>query len=66
MSFFDTVAHMYSSWASAQHLSSMDSRRLSDLGLDRYDVYAARNMGSAARGKFFDARRNERAANWLR
>lgn len=46
-------------------LDAMDDRRLSDLGLTRHDIARARGMGHRA-SAFLSARRDERAATWLR
>lgn len=46
-------------------LLNMDSARLSDMGLTRFDIAEALRNGANA-GQILDARRNERAAEWLR
>jgi len=45
-------------------LNGLDDRRLSDLGLNRYDLHDARRSRDAA--ALLASRRNERAAAWLR
>ncbi len=47
-------------------LSALDNSRLSDLGLNRYDLFEARNVSSAKLGGFLSQRRSERAHYWLR
>lgn len=66
MSFFNAMTTVFSSWNTGRQLGELDDRRLSDLGLNRYDLYAGRNLKSGARGALFSARRSERAKNWLR
>lgn len=46
-------------------LSELDDRRLSDLGLNRYDLFDARRSGRGASSLLSD-RRSERASFWLR
>lgn len=55
----------FSRRSSLRALSSLDDRRLSDLGLNRYDLAAARSKGKEA-SLFLAERRNERAGFWLR
>lgn len=47
-------------------LMQMDPARLSDLGLTHYDIAEALRQRGIAAGAFLDARRNARAAEWLR
>ncbi len=47
-------------------LSGLDNSRLSDLGLNRYDLFDARNVSPAKLGGFLDQRRSERAYFWMR
>lgn len=47
-------------------LSDLDDNRLSDLGLDRYDLFEARRFESKQVGSFLAQRRNERAHFWLK
>lgn len=46
-------------------LMNMDSTQLSDIGLTRYDIAEALRSGVNA-GELLAARRDSRAANWLR
>lgn len=46
-------------------LADLDDRCLSDIGLNRYDLNAARRKGASAAAYLSD-RRAERAAFWLR
>lgn len=50
--------------ASWRNLSNLDDRRLSDLGLNRYDLFDANRSNNGA--ALLAERRNERAHNWLR
>jgi hypothetical protein len=50
--------------ASVKALSALDDRRLSDLGLNRYDLFEAR--GSRCAASLLEIRRSERAEFWLR
>lgn len=43
----------------------MDAARLSDMGLTRFDIAEALRHGDNA-SEILDARRNERATEWLR
>ena len=52
--------------SSLSNLSSLDNNRLSDLGLNRYDLFAARNLSSKNVGNLLSERRAERAHFWLR
>lgn len=45
-------------------LFNLDDRRLSDLGLNRYDLFDAKRSGQGA--ALLAERRDERAHNWLR
>lgn len=56
--------NMFSRRNSLSALSRLDDRRLSDLGLNRYDLFDAGNCRDAA--ILLADRRNERAFNWLR
>ena len=47
-------------------LNNMDSHRLSDLGLNKFDLYDARHLSSKKAGCLLNARRSERAHFWLR
>lgn len=47
-------------------LLELDDRRLNDLGLTRFDLVEALRRGRFQAAEMLDARRNERAANWLR
>lgn len=47
-------------------LSSLDNSRLSDLGLNRYDLLDAKRISSEKIGSLLDERRAERAHFWLR
>lgn len=44
----------------------MDAALLSDMGLTKYDIAEALRQGGGAAGDLLDARRNARAAEWLR
>jgi len=66
MNLMSIFVDVFSAWNTGRNFNDMDARRLNDLGIDRYDVYAARHMSSAKRGKFFSDRRSERAKNALR
>ncbi len=66
MNMFSAFSRLYSDWASTKSLSKLDSCRLSDLGLTRYDLFDARNMRGTARGDFLTSRRDDRAQFWLR
>lgn len=66
MSFMNAMTAALTAWSAGNQLSEMDDRRLSDLGLNRYDLFEGRNMSSSARGALFSARRSERAQDWLR
>ncbi|MCD7059237.1 hypothetical protein [Pelagibacterium xiamenense] len=47
-------------------LMRMDAAQLSDMGLTHHDVAEALRHPGIAAGAFLDARRNARAAEWLR
>lgn len=47
-------------------MMQMDDALLSDMGLTRYDIAEALRQSGPAAGEFLDARRNARAAQWLR
>lgn len=66
MSFMTAMTAALTAWSTGNQLSEMDDRRLSDLGLNRYDLFEGRNLNSSARGALFSARRSERAQSWLR
>lgn len=53
----------FSRRASLRALFALDDRRLSDMGLTRFDLADARRMASTA---LLNERRNERAGFWLR
>lgn len=57
---------VFSRRSSYNALSDLDDRRLSDLGLNRYDLREALQMNTANAGIFLATRRNERAESWLR
>jgi hypothetical protein len=61
MSFFSFIGRN----AGFNALSALDDRRLSDLGLARFDLADARRKGKAT-GSFLTERRSERAGAWLR
>ena len=61
MSLFSLFAHQ----TALRALAALDDRRLSDLGLNRYDLFDARHKGRKA-GSLLSQRRNERAQSWLR
>ncbi|WP_404405946.1 hypothetical protein [Pelagibacterium halotolerans] len=44
----------------------MDAAQLGDMGLTHHDVAEALRHPGVAAGAFLDARRNARAAEWLR
>ncbi len=66
MNVLTALSRIYSDWTSVRKLSELDSCRLSDLGLTRYDLFDARNMRGTSRGDFLAARRDDRAETWLR
>ena len=47
-------------------MMQMDASLLSDMGLTRYDIAEAMRQNGVAAGQLLDARRNARAAQWLR
>lgn len=47
-------------------LYNMDATQLNDLGLTRHDIADAMRQGGAAAGQLLDARRSQRANEWLR
>ncbi|GGA56284.1 hypothetical protein GCM10011499_28030 [Pelagibacterium lentulum] len=47
-------------------MMQMDSARLNDLGLTHFDIAEAMRHGGNAAGQILDARRSQRAAEWLR
>ncbi len=47
-------------------MMQMDAALLSDMGLTRHDIAEALRHGGVAAGELLDARRNARAAQWLR
>jgi len=66
MNMLSTIRRLYANWNAGKQLSELDDCRLGDLGLDRYDLFEARKLHGAGRGRYFDARRSERAGSWLR
>jgi len=66
MNMLSTIRTLYADWDAARRLLDLDECRLSDLGLTRHDLYAARKLRGAGRGAHFSARRRERAGSWLR
>ncbi len=66
MKLMTSLGRYFASRASARCLSQMDNARLSDLGLNRYDLFEARRMGLQRRSEFFSHRRDQRADAWLR
>ena len=47
-------------------MMQMDATMLNDMGLTRYDIAEALRQDGIAAGQLLDARRNARAAQWLR
>ena len=66
MSFMNAMTAALTAWSADNPLSDMDDRRLSDLGLNRYDLFDGRRLNGKARGALYSARRSERAQSWLR
>jgi len=52
--------------SSLNALSDLDDKRLSDLGLNRYDLHEAKRMSMENAGSLLASRRQERALQWLR
>ncbi len=52
--------------SSLSNLSALDNCRLSDLGLNRYDLFDARHLNAKKAGNFLSERRSERAHFWLK
>ncbi len=66
MTMLSTIRRLYADWDAAKQMSELDAHRLSDLGLNRYDLFDARKLHGQGRGAHLDARRAERAGFWLR
>lgn len=66
MNMLSTIRRLYADWNAGKQLMELDDCRLSDLGLNRYDLFAARKLRGAGRGEHFNACRSERAGLWLR
>ncbi|VAW19653.1 hypothetical protein MNBD_ALPHA12-1562 [hydrothermal vent metagenome] len=66
MNMLTIIRHLYADWDAAERMSELDACRLSDMGLNRYDLFEARKLHGAGRGAHLDARRAERAGSWLR
>lgn len=47
-------------------MMQMDATMLNDMGLTRYDIAEALRHDGVTAGQLLDARRNARAAQWLR
>jgi len=57
---------IFSRRSSISALSNLDDRRLSDLGLNRYDLFDAQHMNTINASALLTTRRDERADAWLR
>ena len=66
MSMFNSIRSYFANKASERSLAQMDTCRLSDLGLNRYDLFDARFMDARSRSEFFSSQRELRAQTWLR
>jgi hypothetical protein len=66
MPFFSKKARSGMRRSTLVSMLNMDQARLSDLGLSRHDIVEAMRHNGNVAGQILDARRNERAANWLR
>jgi len=57
---------MFNRRSSLNALSDLDDKRLSDLGLNRYDLHDAKRLSAVNASFLLASRREERAEYWLR